>query len=140
DLNTNVRAARDPVTGKTIWVDANMKYKDWKEKYVDSAIKIKLDNLKGINTYEGFKVESISNHLIERVIQRNIKVEDIEEALINPLKMGKRVVDKEGLPSIRFYGEDVTVVANPDIGKLVTTYRTSSNRAAKWKREKNENS
>ncbi|MCQ8264054.1 minor capsid protein [Streptococcus suis] len=31
------RSARDPVTGKTIQVPANMTYKDWYEKYVDKA-------------------------------------------------------------------------------------------------------
>lgn len=32
------RSARDPVTGKTIQVPANMTYKDWYEKYVDKAV------------------------------------------------------------------------------------------------------
>ncbi|WP_193441409.1 minor capsid protein, partial [Streptococcus suis] len=37
------RSARDPVTGKTIQVPANMTYKDWYEKYVKP--KYKADNL-----------------------------------------------------------------------------------------------
>ncbi|HIH7941247.1 TPA: minor capsid protein [Streptococcus suis] len=53
------RSARDPVTGKTIQVPANMTYKDWYEKYVKS--KYKADNLdiwkieRANNQYEKYK-------------------------------------------------------------------------------------
>ncbi|HEM5327538.1 TPA: minor capsid protein [Streptococcus suis] len=53
------RSARDPVTGKTIQVPANMTYKDWYEKYVRP--KYKVDNLdiwkieRANNQYEKYK-------------------------------------------------------------------------------------
>ncbi|MFH6789549.1 minor capsid protein, partial [Streptococcus suis] len=53
------RSARDPVTGKTIQVPANMTYKDWYEKYVKP--KYKADNLdiwkieRANNQYEKYK-------------------------------------------------------------------------------------
>ncbi|HEM4237828.1 TPA: minor capsid protein [Streptococcus suis] len=53
------RRARDPVTGKTIQVPANMTYKDWYEKYVKP--KYKADNLdiwkieRANNQYEKYK-------------------------------------------------------------------------------------
>ncbi|MCG9868489.1 minor capsid protein [Streptococcus suis] len=53
------RSARDPVTGKTIQVPANMTYKDWYEKYVKP--KYKTDNLdiwkieRANNQYEKYK-------------------------------------------------------------------------------------
>ncbi|HEM5038904.1 TPA: minor capsid protein [Streptococcus suis] len=53
------RSARDPVTGKTVQVPANMTYKDWYEKYVRP--KYKADNLdiwkieRANNQYEKYK-------------------------------------------------------------------------------------
>ncbi|HFR3440460.1 TPA: minor capsid protein [Streptococcus suis] len=53
------RSARDPVTGKTIQVPANMTYKDWYEKYVKP--KYKVNNLdiwkieRANNQYEKYK-------------------------------------------------------------------------------------
>lgn len=51
------RSARDPVTGKTIQVPANMTYKDWYEKYVDKAADLVEDGSQKLYNQDMFTLD-----------------------------------------------------------------------------------
>lgn len=66
----------------------------------------------------GVRVSEIGEHIISRTYARNIKFEDIRDALKNPLKYGKIRENK----SQTIGGEKCTVVINTETGKLITVY------------------
>ncbi len=86
----------------------------------------------------GYTINSISNHLLERKNTRNIKVDDIIDSFTNPLKTDKIKIDDEGRKSVRIIGEHATVSINPDNGNLITVWRTGSRTIEKIKGDKND--
>lgn len=84
----------------------------------------------GIDTTEGVKVTGKSKHFMERVIgtmrdpqtgkpRSGVSVEDISEALTNPVKVNKIKTGKSGRRSQKYVGENATVTINPDTGVLI---------------------
>ena len=68
----------------------------------------------------------VTNHLTERMIERNVSFDDITDALKNPLGISKVKMDKFG-PSYKIVGKNATVIINPETNTLITTYKTTSN-------------
>lgn len=85
---------------------------------------------------DGIKITGISEHLLERIISRNVSIEDIKDSLDTPLKKGIIKVDKEGRKSINYTGEKATTVMNPENGVVISTWKTSSKRVERLKGEK----
>jgi len=71
-------------------------------------------------------VFSVSQHFLERSVQRGLTSGAVKDALQNPIKFGNIKTDDLGRRSQRFYGKDATVNINPDTGQLVTAWKTSS--------------
>lgn len=86
----------------------------------------------------GYTINSISNHLLERKNTRNIKVDDIIDTFTNPLKTDKIKIDDEGRKSVKIIGEHATISINPDNGNLITVWRTGSKTIEKIKGDKND--
>ncbi len=84
------------------------------------------DELKGILTKDNIKINDISHHLKLRAVEREISSRDIEDALRNSLGIGKIKYDDKGRPSKEYIGENARVQINPDTGKIVAVWRTSS--------------
>ncbi len=123
------RAARKN-DGKTYQVPSDMKYTEWYNKYVNSDIKSKLEkSLIGINTSNGVEIKIITDHVVDRAIQRDVAVDDIKEALVNPLK----VRDVRDDDSQKFIGEKATVSINVKTGRVIQTNPTSSKLAKRLK-------
>lgn len=97
------------------------------------------NSLQGVVTKDNIQIREVTGHLIDRAFTRDIDLNGIQDALQNPLKIGKIRIDNEGKPSETYTGEKVTVTVNPETGGLVTTYKTSSKRAKKLKGESNDN-
>lgn len=93
------------------------------------------DKLIGINA-NGYTINGISEHLLERKTSRNIKVSEVADAFTNPLKIDKIKVDEKGRKSINYIGEFATISINPDTGIIVTVWKTSSKRVNKLKGDK----
>ena len=89
--------------------------------------------LESVTTSTGVKVSDVGTHIRSRAIVRGETVEDMRNALTNPLDTGKIRADK----SQQFIGEKVTVVINTETGKLVTTWPTSESKAKKLKERSN---
>ena len=86
----------------------------------------------------GVQVRGLSKHVLERIQERNVKIEDIMDALVSPLKIGTVKYDKWGRPSVVMVGSKATVAINPDTGIITTTYPTHSKTAAKLRDIKKE--
>lgn len=89
--------------------------------------------LESVTTSTGVKVSDVGTHIRSRAIVRGETVEDMRNALTNPLDIGKIRTDN----SQQFIGEKVTVVINTETGKLVTTWPTSESKAKKLKERSN---
>lgn len=85
------------------------------------------NKLVGVKTKTGISISEVGTHIKSRALARQTTVEDIQDALTNPLQLGKIRTDK----SQHFVGEKVTAVINTETGKLITTWPTSASRAKK---------
>lgn len=110
----------------------------WRERLLpENKPSVDVSSLKGLATVDGIKV-SPSNHFTDRALQRKIAVEDVQDALQNPLQIGKIKVDAKGRPSKTYIGRHVTVAVNPETGALATVYKTSKKRVKKIEGENSE--
>lgn len=66
----------------------------------------------------GVEIQGVGEHIISRTYAREVKLEDVQNALKNPIKYGKIRTDK----TQQINGENCTVVINTETGKLVTVY------------------
>ena len=92
------------------------------------------NQLKNTVTSNGIKITEVSKHLPSQAYKRNANMNKIYDALTNTLKTNKIKTDEFGRRSQQFIGEYVTVVVNPDTGKISTIWRTASKKAEKLKK------
>lgn len=130
-LDDGGRVARDPETGKTVEIP-DMTYKEWYNKYVKNT---NTGALIGLKTSNGITITKLSKHQQERADIRNLDLDGIRDALINPLHVGGVVVKDNG-NSQRFIGEATTVNINPDTGVIITSWPTGKSRLKKYKKGK----
>ena len=69
-----------------------------------------------------------SNHAQQRTVERNVSQNDINDAIKNPSKITDVKYDSQGRPSVKYIGNKVTVVVNPETGNIITIYPTSTQR------------
>lgn len=90
--------------------------------------------LTGLSTADGKKVKGMTAHFVDRVIgqhsaadsgkpglRRGVQLDDIEDALKNPRKIGEVKTQKDGKKSMVYYGNSANVSMNPDTGELIQT-------------------
>jgi len=88
------------------------------------------------NIINNVEIKDVSRHLIDRVRQREIELDDILETLKNPLDCGKIVYDEKNRPSFKAIGEKTTLYINPDTGNITTVHKTHTKTAEKLKGKK----
>lgn len=132
DNQEDMRAARDLSTGKTVFVEGDLNYEEWYNKYVKNT---DTGALTGLKTSNGITIAKLSKHQQERADVRNLDLDGIRDALINPLHIGEVVVKENG-NSQRFIGEATTVNINPDTGVIITSWPTGKSRLKKYKKGK----
>lgn len=66
----------------------------------------------------GIEIKEVGEHTISRTYAREVKLEDVQDTLKNPIKYGKIRKDK----SQQIKGKNCTVVINTETGKLITVY------------------
>lgn len=125
------RAARDE-KGKIYYVSSNMPYPAWKNKYVTKETENQYKQILNITSQDGIKINNISEHLVDRAIERKVNAEDAKEALLNPLKIGK-IKEKNGNRSKEYTGENARTIVNPDTGNIITVWKTSTRLREKLK-------
>ena len=89
----------------------------------ESRGKINLESVLGIEI-NGTTVREIGTHVLDRMEDRSVSAEAIQDALQNPLDIKQTKYDEQGRPSFVVVGEKATVSINPETGKISTTYRT----------------
>lgn len=129
------RAYRDE-NGKTAYTDEYMTYEEWYNKYVRNTDADTLINLVAKN---GLTIKGISQHQQERVDARNLDIEGVKNALIDPLHIDDVRIDSKGRPSIRFIGNTTTVNVNPDTGVICTSWQTGSKIKKKYQKDGDNN-
>lgn len=101
--------------------------------YKDTAKEIE-NRLIGINTKDNIQINGYVTHFIDRIIgqysesnepikgkRRGVNIEEIFEALTNPIKTKPGKESVNGERSIKYYGNKCTVSINPDTNKLIQT-------------------
>lgn len=73
----------------------------------------------------------LTNHALERAIQRGVSKASILEAFSSPLKIENVKIDPFGRPSQRFIGRKAEVVINPETNKIVSVNPTSTKKYEK---------
>lgn len=121
---SGTRAARG-ADGKTHQVRGDITYTEWYEQYVVKRVENEYKGLVGIESANGLRLSGISDHVVERAIQRGVKASDVQDALLNPLKIGK-IKKRENGVSVEYVGENARVIVNPETGNLITVWKTST--------------
>lgn len=134
--NEGTRVARDPKTGKSYEVPADFTYEQWYDKYIAGKTKNEYQSIINIKTSDGITVTGVSEHAIDRAIQRKVSAEHAKDGLINPLKTGNIRIDELGRPSKKYIGEKATVSINPYTGIIIQVNPTSSDYARRLKKRR----
>lgn len=90
---------------------------------------------KSINiiTKNGTHIKELTNHAMDRMVDRKVVKPEIIDALKNPLDVGKIKIDKDtGRKSQKYIGLHATVVINPKNGHVVTLNPTGTKRLKKY--------
>ena len=103
-------------------------------KVISSGVKsrdVRLD-LSGFETSNGITITGISKHFNERLHERGLNTKDTIDALKNPMDSGKIKYNKDGIPSMEFIGKWHRIQINPETGKIITGWKTSSKLRRKY--------
>ena len=95
--------------------------------------KNEINNRISNNIVNETKITEVSDHLIDRIKERKLNIDDIEHTLKNPLKYGKITYYKDDRPSFSAVGEKCTVYVNPDNGIITTIHKTHTKTVEKLK-------
>lgn len=128
----DTRAYRDE-NGKTAFVEGDLTYQEWYNKYVKNT---DTNILVVLKTSNGIAITSLSQHQQERADMRKLDVNGIQDALLNPLFVREVVIDSAGRSSQRFIGKYATVNINPTTGVIVTSWKTGTDTRKKYERDK----
>lgn len=83
------------------------------------------------------RVAPTTLHAKDQMAARGVTDKQVADAYAKPLHIGETRYNARGEPSRQYIGKDATIAVNPDTGKVVTVWPTSSKRAKKWKERGN---
>lgn len=114
----------DPGSGKR----QNVHTKGWTTSTEDA--KIESRKILGLRVKQT-AVRELSGHAVDQMANRNVTVEAIQDAILNPLDIKPVKYDDQGRPSFTVIGKKATIAINPETGTITTTYPTHSKTAKK---------
>lgn len=114
----------DPGSGKR----QNVHTKGWTTSADDA--KIESRKILGLRVKQT-AVRELSVHAVDQMANRNVTVEAIQDAILNPLDIKPVKYDDQGRPSFTVIGKKATIAINPETGTITTTYPTHSKTAKK---------
>lgn len=91
-----------------------------------------VNTIKSTISKDGVEIQGFKSHFIDRVIERNIKVTDVVDALKTPMKIGNIKYDDLSRPSKEYIGKRVRVQINPETKELITCWKTSNKLRRKY--------
>lgn len=90
------------------------------------------------NSLQTYKIitSGKTDHIKERQRknERNISDQAINSVIKHPLHKTGIMIDEKGRPFVKYIGEKITVIINPDNGTQVTVIRTPPSVRKKWKK------
>ncbi|QDK70336.1 phage minor head protein [Lactococcus protaetiae] len=99
--------------------------------------KAKAENsIAGLVAKDGVTISGMTDHLKERIVEREVNLENIVNAILNPLYIYPDKVDEFGRISRKYLGKYATIVINPEDGSAITTMATSSRLRRKYGKNK----
>ena len=119
----------DPGSGKR----QNVHTKGWTTSTEDA--KIESRKILGLRVKQT-AVRELSGHAVDQMANRNVTVEAIKDAILNPLDIKPVKYDDQGRPSFTVVGEKATIAINPETGAIITAYPTHTKTAKKLMRGK----
>ncbi|MFY0604496.1 MAG: hypothetical protein JXQ93_11130, partial [Flavobacteriaceae bacterium] len=126
---------RGTVIGEVIGAVVGTKGTTAVTKTVSTALKTTKVATKSVTAANGVKVTGFTKHGLNQKMNRGVKSSSVLDAVKNPLKTGDVKIDGAGRPSQRFTGAKAEVAVNPETGKVVSTNPTSTKKAARLKRQ-----
>ena len=99
------------------------KYREWMRQYQWENKRLSFQALIGQTTSTGVEVTGITKHAIDRAVSRSFDTESALDALQNPVKVGKIVIDDKGQSSQKFLGKSAEIVINPETGNIISGWR-----------------
>lgn len=99
------------------------KYKTWQREYRWENKRLSFQPLIGQRTATGIEVTGITKHAVDRAVSRGFDMESALDALQNPVKVGKIVIDDKGQSSQKFLGKSAEIVINPETGNIISGWR-----------------
>ena len=93
-------------------------------KRVKTNAELLFTKLSKVETWNGIRITGVSEHAFDRAVGRRVDLDDIENALTKPLKIGNIKYDERGWASQRFIGTNATVNVNPETGNIITVWAT----------------
>ncbi|MDF7637208.1 minor capsid protein [Leuconostocaceae bacterium ESL0958] len=115
EFTSGKRWSKNPVTGEKELVD-RMSFDDW---YYWVRRK-ESDKLIGKVGHDEIKIEAVSLHAVNRMIDRGVTNSDIISTLEKPYKVNEVKIDDSGRPSMRFVGKQCEFAINPETGNLLS--------------------
>ncbi len=107
-------------------LDKEEEFEEFKKKYLKALETLKKQEENGIIKIDLQYFAKKTQHASDRITERNIDDSEIDNAIENPLFKSDVIVDEEGRKSIKYIGEDATVIVNPDTDEVITTWKTGS--------------
>lgn len=95
-------------------------FREFEEKYLNAADALKKQKENGIIK------EGLTDHAAERMVQRDVSEEAVEDARKNPIHTKPVVIDEQGRKSQVIIGRTATICINPETGNIITMWRTGS--------------
>ena len=95
------------------------------------------DAIGELETYE-FNMENVADHVVERIVDRQVSAAGLDDAIKNPLKTTPVKYDSFGRPSYKVIGKTVSVSINPETGRLITVHPTHKKLFEKLIKEANQ--
>ncbi len=126
---------RGTVIGEVIGSVVGTKGTNAALKGASTALKTTKVATKSVSAANGVKVTGFTKHGLNQKMNRGVKSSSVLDAVKNPLKTGDVKIDGAGRPSQRFTGAKAEVAVNPQTGKVVSTNPTSTKKAARLKRQ-----
>ena len=81
-------------------------------------------------------VKDVSDHAVQRIRERNVTMEAVQDALEHPLKTSEVKYDDAGRPSVTIIGRRATIAINPETGNIATVHPTHTKTAEKLMKRK----
>ncbi len=97
-----------------------------KSSYANRVYNDMNNKLVGLQATDNDVVNIVGDHFVGRCIQRGVTVDDVIDALTNNIRPCIIKTDKNGNVSKEYTGSNARVFINPDTGKMITAYPTSS--------------